>query len=142
VASPFESPQITVFGEYFPQDQLTVASFMWPRKNSAETYTIAANETLSLELDKKYPVRLTRIALYDAGVERSEELIRQLTSAELSQKMVEAPRIGQFVLGLDLSTRSRLLLARFQAADPSTPPHIRRACSSLLSAHQPLPRHV
>jgi hypothetical protein len=138
VAGPFESPRLTVFGEYFPQDRLTVASFIWSEKNPAETYTIDTDEGLLLELDAIYPLRLARIALYDHTRQSSEELLNRLTSPGLGRAMSEASRVGLFIMNMELSTSSRLLLANIQAHDPLTPSHIQRACAALLTAHMPI----
>ncbi len=136
MASPSEVPSITVFGEYFPNDQLTVASFVWPEENSADTYTIAPNTGLSLVLDRHFPIRLASIALHNHAPEQSVDLIGRLTSPELGQYMADAPRVGQFVLNLGISLHNRLLLAEIQAVDASTPPSVRRAVLSMLAANE------
>jgi hypothetical protein len=136
VISAFEDPSVTVFSERFPQDELTVASFVWPEPNTPDTYTIAPNTGLSLELDAHYPVRLARIVLYDTGITDSIELLGTLASPELADGLMQGKDTAPFVMSITIQRASRLLLAQMQLASPSTPPHMRRACAAMLTANK------
>lgn len=135
MASPYEDLSVTVFGEYSAEDRLTVTSFVWPTPNTIDTYTIAPNEGLSLELDKHFPVRLAKIALYDTAQEGSAELISLIVGEEVSEQMRNTPRVGQFIMNTNITLDNRLILAHIQAVNPSTPPALRRAVLSMLNAN-------
>lgn len=139
VAGPFENFEVTVFGEYFPKDQLTVASFIWPIPNTSDTYTIAINPGLSLEFDKHLPVRLSHIALYDNAPDESDDVLDQLTDRELSKTMAAGRALGTFIISLNVSRSSRLLIASMQLRSPSTPPPLRRAVAGMLQANHVTP---
>ena len=135
VAAPPENTLTSVFGERFPEDQLTVVSFIWPQPNSPDTYTIAPNPNLSLELDRHYPIRLARIALYDPGIEQSGQMLTELVSPQLTNQLLKGSNAADFMMSISFSLDNRLSLANLQIASPSTSPSIRGACAAMIRAN-------
>lgn len=122
-------PSILV--EHRPSEETVVGTIDWPYVQPAETYDIAVNADVSLQLDTKFPVRLASIAA--RNVDTSAELLRTLVGETVTVAMQAAPTVGLCTLQLALSKENRLAIARLQLANAHTPPGIQRACRTLIS---------
>jgi hypothetical protein len=136
MSTSYDNPMVPVLGEYFPDDALTTASFGWPEIDPHDSYTIAPNSGLSIELDTHFPMRILSITLYNHAAAQSEALLTAITSAELSRSMAEASQLGHFVLDVTLSRPARLMIARMQIDNPSTGSAMRRACQTMIDANE------
>ena len=139
MAMSYDAPKATVFAEHFPEDQLTVATFIWPQANPVDTYTIAPNADLSLELDKCIPIRLARLVLYDNANPETIDVISLVASRDLADALSPGSKAADFMLALSIDTPNRIALAKLQATSPSTPPLLRYACILMLNANN-IPR--
>lgn len=117
-----------------------MAAVEWPFAQPESTYTIDATPDVSLELDRRFPVRPSRIILIDNAGEASLTKLGELVGEELAAAMCVAHLIGPGMLRLALTDTNRVAIAELQQRSPSTPPLLKRACGfishGLMAEHQ------
>lgn len=136
MSSYAENYHAVVMGAHNPEQAATTATFVWAEGNSGTTYNIALDQSLSLEFDGSFPVRITSITARDAGLSRSLETIAKLTTPELSERFRTAQKVGQFILDIHVSLENRLLLARIQLESDLTSPELKLACETFIESNR------
>ncbi len=134
--SDLRSEAVAVNVEHLSDRGLSVARFEWPDYDNPQTYTIAINRYVSLELDQHSPVRPNAVRVYDDGAELSAEVLSTLVGRELTEAMLAAQKVGFTALTVSLSPDNRFAIAGLQAASPSTPPVLRKGCETMVAEHE------
>lgn len=133
-----ENYHVVVMGAHNLEHTATTATFVWPEENSGTTYNVEVNPYLSLEFDGAFPVRITSMTAYDAGLSDSLQTITKLTTPELTARFESAQKVGQFILDMNVSLENRLLLASIQLASPLTPQHLKDVCREFIETNERL----
>lgn len=120
--------------EYLPQDQFTMAIVEWPFAQPESTYTIDVTPDISLEMDRRFPIRPSRIILLDDPENASVAMLDRLVGEELAAAMCVAHLIGPGMLRLTLTDANRAAIAELQQQSPSTPTLLKRACGFILDS--------
>lgn len=121
---------VTIVAEYIPADNfragLSIAHFNWPDLQPRDTYTIALDNFVSLELDGHLPVRPSAVSLYDDADKTSKETLSATLGEEFTRLLESARFLGVSTLSnYALSEEQRRAIAVIQQNSPSTPPILR-----------------
>ena len=133
---------ISVFCEYKPELELSVATFTWNIEQPDRTYTISIGRSLSIAFDTHIPVRPSVVNWRKNREELGTfEKIEDLFGTQLAEQMENldtrrselAEPLGLSALVLTLDKEQRHNIAELQYEDASTPPKLRLACEGMLN---------
>lgn len=138
------SVPVTIVAEHLPvdsfRDGLSIAHFTWPDLQPRDTYTVALNDFVSLELDGHLPVRPSSVSLYDEADKASIESLANVFGEEFTRVLKSARFLGVATLGnFSLSDDQRHTIARLQQSSPSTPPILRGLTTVMEKEHSVKP---